>query len=889
MADTIKISDLGELLSGSIKDSSVIPIVDGGTTQKVKVPSLKAYLTDGFATDGELTSAISALTTTDISEGTRLYYTDARVKTKLNAESVLSGSITTESIDNFETEVSRSAAAAGFGTGGGGGGVTSYLELTNIPSGIISSSAQIEAVGGIVNDNTSSMYVYSASLASVAGYSLTASYALNAEAGVTSYTDLTNIPGGIISQSSQLDRDLLNFFGGDAHVTITSSSVFGPLAITISVDTGSGAGGGSTDYISNVAYADGEIVFTGVGSAFNSSIALLDFISSSQQISDFGFITTTNGLISGAAQIAELGAGIVSGSITLETVLAAGSSSDATPQLGGLIIGGGSNYSFPTSDGSAGQYLGTDGNGTLTFSTPAGGGSNDWTTITNKPNGLVSASEQIVLADTSHVGFLTSMVTEDTSSGDYRFYSNTLVKSYLDSLEVVSGGLSPGAGTPAEGTLSSSTQVDYDLLLNKPDFIGGDSIAITSASGYVQIDYSPAGGTLDAQFYSFTQSYELDKATFITGSSQIIALGFDPNAGDVSFLNAWTGSGGEFGAISQSINNRIDSVEALAIAGVPLGTISGSSQVDYSLIQNKVTITAGPGITIAQAGNDFAVSSSAGNPDWTNIQNIPNGLISSSTQISEFGYATTGNITTEISSYSSSQESTFNTLRGDITSLQSYNTTNEGGYALTGSGNTFIGGQYFVTSIISENTIVTSELQYSSSDATDRFINVTGSFRVSGSVTADEFIVGSAGTPSITSATDIEMSASADINMIAQTINVTGDLLPSSNELYDLGSPTKRWKDLYLSGSTIDLGGTLITRNANGNIEFLDSGSLTQKSLNIAAITGSVYVSQTVTVGEAMKLQNQSSLPAGSTGMLAVSGSELWFYGVSGWGKVSVS
>jgi len=801
MADTIKISDLGELLSGSIKDSSVIPIVDGGTTQKVKVPSLKAYLTDGFTTDGELTSAISALTTTDISEGTRLYYTDARVKTKLNAESVLSGSITTESIDNFETEVSRSAAAAGFGTGGGGGGVTSYLELTNIPSGIISSSAQIEAVGGIVNDNTSSMYVYSASLASVAGYSLTASYALNAEAGVTSYTDLTNIPGGIISQSSQLDRDLLNFFGGDAHVTITSSSVFGPLAITISVDTGSG-GGGSTDYISNVAYADGEITFTGVGSAFNSSIALLDFISSSQQISDFGFITTTNGLISGAAQIAELGAGIVSGSITLETVLAAGSSSDATPQLGGLIIGGGSNYSFPTSDGSAGQYLGTDGNGTLTFSTPAGGGSNDWTTITNKPTGLVSASEQIVLADTNHEGFLTSMVTEDTSSGDYRFYSNTLVKSYLDSLQVQSGSVNPGDDTPAEGLLSSSTQVDYDLILNKPDFIGGDSITISSASGYVQIDYSPAGGTLDAQFYSFTQSYELDKATFITGSSQIIALGFDPNAGDVSFLNAWTGSGGEFGAISQSINNRIDSVEALAVAGVPLGTISGSSQVDYASVQNKVTITAGPGITIAQSGDDFAVSSSAGNPDWTNIQSIPNGLISSSTQISEFGFATTGNITTEISSYSSSQESAFNTLRGDITSLESYNTTNEGGYALTGSGNTFIGGQYFVTSVISENTIITSELQYSSSDATDRFINVTGSFRVSGSVTADEFIVGSAGTPSITSATNIEISASADINMIAQEVNIT-DVLVLTPRTTNPASPSSGSIIVSGSGATI--------------------------------------------------------------------------------------
>jgi hypothetical protein len=806
MADTIKITALTELLSGSIKDSSVIPIVDGGTTQKVKVPSLKAYLTEGFATDAELSSTVSALTTTNISEGTRLYYTDARVKTKLNSEAVLSGSITTSSIDNFESEVSRSAAAAGFGTGGGGG-VTSYLQLTNIPSGIISSSTQIEAVGGIVNDTTSSMYVYSASLASVAGYSITASYALNAAVGVTSYTDLTNIPSGIISQSSQLDRDVLKFFGAEPHVLITSSSVFGPLNVTISVDTGSGGGGGSTDYISNVVYADGGITFTGVGSAFNNSIALLDFISSSTQIENLGFLQGANGVISGAAQIAELGAEIISSSdqieLTLEQVLNVGSSSDAVMELGGLIIGGGSNYSFPTSDGSAGQYLGTDGNGTLTFSTPAGGGSNDWTTITNKPSGLVSASEQIILADTSHEGFLTSMVTEDTSSGDYRFYSNTLVKSYLDSLEVRSGSANPGEGTPAEGALSSSTQVDYDLLLNKPDFIGGDSILISSASGYVQIDYSPAGGTLDAQFYSFTQSYELDKATFITGSSQIIALGFDPNAGDVTALNAWTGSGVvSFPIASASINNRIDAVEALAIAGVPLGTVSGSSQIDYSFVQNKVTITAGPGITIVQSGADFAVSSSAGNPDWANIQSIPNGLISSSVQISEFGYATTTNITTEITNYSQSQESTFNTIKSDITSLEQYNTRNDGGYALTGSENTFKGGQYFETSIISEGPILAARLEYSQSDATDRFIPVTGSFRVSGSVTADEFIVGSSGNPSITSATNIEISASADINMIAQEVNIT-DVLVLTPRTTNPPSPSSG--SIIVSGSGVTI------------------------------------------------------------------------------------
>lgn len=116
-----------------------------------------------------------SLTTSEIGEGSNQYYTDARVKTKLNADNVVSGSatqvrsflnvadgatantgtvtsvggngtvdgltlsgtvtttgnltlggaisITTSSITDFPTEVSRSAAAAGFGGGGGTGTV----------------------------------------------------------------------------------------------------------------------------------------------------------------------------------------------------------------------------------------------------------------------------------------------------------------------------------------------------------------------------------------------------------------------------------------------------------------------------------------------------------------------------------------------------------------------------------------------------------------------------------------------------------------------------------------------------------------------------------------------------------------------------------------------
>lgn len=75
------------------------------------------------------------------------------------------------------------------------------------------------------------------------------------------------------------------------------------------------------------------------------------------------------------------------------------------------------------------------------------------------------------------------------------------------------------------------------------------------------------------------------------------------------------------------------------------------------------------------------------------------------------------------------------------------------------------------------------------------------------------------------------LSGSYTINGGGLTLG--GDLLPSATEAYDIGSDSQRWRDLYLSGSTINLGGTLITRDANGNIEFKESGTNNRKTLKV--------------------------------------------------------
>ena len=61
---------------------------------------------------------------------------------------------------------------------------------------------------------------------------------------------------------------------------------------------------------------------------------------------------------------------------------------------------------------------------------------------------------------------------------------------------------------------------------------------------------------------------------------------------------------------------------------------------------------------------------------------------------------------------------------------------------------------------------------------------------------------------------------------------VGSHLLPESNETLDLGSSTKRWRDLYLSGSTIHLGNTLITSVPGRGIIFQDSTTLELRNLD---------------------------------------------------------
>ena len=60
-------------------------------------------------------------------------------------------------------------------------------------------------------------------------------------------------------------------------------------------------------------------------------------------------------------------------------------------------------------------------------------------------------------------------------------------------------------------------------------------------------------------------------------------------------------------------------------------------------------------------------------------------------------------------------------------------------------------------------------------------------------------------------------------------ISIEGNIVPTANITYDLGTSSNRFKDLYLSGNTINLGTTAISVTSDNEIDFSDSANTSVK------------------------------------------------------------
>jgi len=100
------------------------------------------------------------------------------------------------------------------------------------------------------------------------------------------------------------------------------------------------------------------------------------------------------------------------------------------------------------------------------------------------------------------------------------------------------------------------------------------------------------------------------------------------------------------------------------------------------------------------------------------------------------------------------------------------------------------------------------------------------------------------------SGTIVELAGSQDLDLTS----VAQAILPSITNTFDLGSPTKRWKDIYLSSNSINLDGATISSDGTGAIAIaatgatLPEGSKAGVNKIAVAVTGSGGAEQSATV-----------------------------------------
>jgi filamentous hemagglutinin len=169
-------------------------------------------------------------------------------------------------------------------------------------------------------------------------------------------------------------------------------------------------------------------------------------------------------------------------------------------------------------------------------------------------------------------------------------------------------------------------------------------------------------------------------------------------------------------------------------------------------------------------------------------------------------------------------------LGGNINSTAITNgTSNVSVVSSGGNVTTSVGGTSNVVVVSSTDVTITGNL------------TVTGNATLSGNILGDRIQNGTTiiDIQSTGGNANITIGGTANTAVFSNTaLTLATPLLPSANITYDLGSTTQRWKDLWLSNSTIYLGNSQISANASSLIFTNPAGGTTVLAGTGGNITG---------------------------------------------------
>ena len=380
----------------------------------------------------------------------------------------------------------------------------------------------------------------------------------------------------------------------------------------------------------------------------------------------------------------------------------------------------------------------------------------------------------------THVN-LSGYATENYVQNQLQAYQPTIdLSPYALKTDLFSGSYNDLTDKPV---LFSGQYID---LIGTPQIFSGDYNDLTNQPIIPSIDGLASISYVDQQIANVSSGGSVDLSSYVTETELETALSnYQPSID----LTAYYTAAQVDGLIQVNTDNQI-----LSLNGTVL-TISGGNSIDISSVNTNVDLTgyATELYVQQQVGN---INTFSGNyNDLTNKPAIPSDI----SQLTD---------TTGLLIHTTNTDSQTLSLVNDILTISGGNSVDLSSYA--GGGSVDLSNYYTKTEV--DGLVFTG----SYNDLTDKPTLFDGAYS---SLT---------GTPTIptdvsdlTDTTGLLNGGTANID--PWSIDSNGNFVPDTNEAYDIGSPEKKVRDIYLSSATIYLDEATLSRNSQG--ELLYNGS----------------------------------------------------------------
>ena len=417
------------------------------------------------------------------------------------------------------------------------------------------------------------------------------------------------------------------------------------------------------------------------------------------------------------------------------------------------------------------------------------------------------------------------------------FGSTYFVKVYAE----LTGNANPTVGTPlSDSGIAGVGEWNFDYQSGVLNFIGGTIPAALTASkviyvtGYRYIGLKGVTTFGNVTFGNITVTGNTSgnivgnvlttNQPFITSLGNLVSLNV---IGNLTAANLIVGNVDLSGLTSNVITANAANISGNAVASWFLGNVQGptgnfTTSVTSTMFYGNITAQ-----SITSPTADLHISAATNDPnniirfDSVSAFDIPSGTTAQRPPNPEYGYVR------------------YNT---DIGSIEWW-----GGAA-------WVAGQDLIVSEIinPDGTNATYTLGQSTSENAI-LVNINGTIQQAGS--GAYTVVGNqitfAETPLVTDIIEIRYLAGGVAALTTNFANIASNVSPSANVTYDLGSPNYRWRDLWLSGNTINLGSASLS--AVGNTIQLPAGStvgganvdITAINSNVATVNANVTAANT--------------------------------------------